>query len=301
MAVIQTVSAALQNNLAEQLDELARECQVVIRERVFTGRTLLLMVVGTLLHKPDATWADFHLTAARLGLQVTQTAIEKRFAAGQPLVDFFRQALERALAKTIAAEPSSASLLQPFTAVLIGDATTVNLPDELANLFQGCGGSEGASRSALKIQVLWDLKTGRLVQLSIEQGRASDVKSPIAKAEVAPGSLSVFDLGYFELERFAILNANGAKFISRLQHGTEVYTQEGERFNLLSHLRQQTTGLVDEEILLGASTRLRCRLVAIRVPEEVANRRRQQAREKAAKKGRTRQRNTWNCWGGRCS
>lgn len=287
MDVLQTVCASLQSNLDEELDELARECKVVVRKRVFTGRTLLLMVVATLLHKPDATWADFHLTAARLGLEVSQTAIEKRFARGQPLVDFFRKALERALQKAIAAEPSSASLLQKFTAVLIGDATTINLPDELADLFQGCGGSEGTSRAALKLQVLWDLKTGRLAELHIEPGRASDVKSPIAAAETEVGSLLVFDLGYFDLDRFATLDAGGKKFISRLLFGTETYTLEGEPLNLLARLRKQTAGLMDEEILLGASTRLRCRLVAIRVPEEVANRRRQKAREKAAKKGRT--------------
>jgi Transposase DDE domain len=286
MDVLRTVSAALQNNLDEQLDELARECKVVIREREFTGRTLLLMIVVTLLHKPDATWSDFHLTAARLGLQVTQTAIEKRFAAGQPLVDFFRKAIERALQKTIAAQPSSAELLQKFTAVLIGDATTINLPDELADLFKGCGGSENASRAALKLQVLWDLKTGRLVELHIEPGCASDVKSPIAKAETAAGSLLVFDLGYFDVDRFATLDADGKKFISRLLHGTHVCTPEGAPLDLLTHLRKQTRSLVDEEILLGQSARLRCRLLAIRVPEEVANRRRQKAREKAAKKGR---------------
>ncbi len=110
MDVIQTVSAALQESLGEELDRLARDCELVQRQRVFTGRTLLLMVVATLLRKPDAAWADFHLTAAQLGLQVTQTAIEKRFAAGQPLVDFLRWALERALPKSIAADPSSANL-----------------------------------------------------------------------------------------------------------------------------------------------------------------------------------------------
>ena len=286
MNIIQTVSCALQKNLDEELDELARECKVVIRQRAFTGRTLLLMIVVTLLHKPNATWADFHLTAARLGLQVTQTAIEKRFAAGQPLVNFLHAVLERALKQTLAADPSSVELLQQFTAVLIGDATTVSLPDELADLFAGCGGSEGTSRAALKLQVLWDLRTGQLVQLHIEPGRASDAKSPIASADVKAGSLLVFDLGYFDLSRFAALDAQGAKFISRLLHGTDIYNPEGEFLNLLTYLRGQTTGLVDQEILLGASTRLRCRLVGIRVPEEVANRRRQQAREKAAKKGR---------------
>jgi hypothetical protein len=286
MDVLRSVSAALQKNLDEELDEIARECKVVRREREFTGRTLLLMIVGTLLHKPDATWADFHLTAARLGVQVTQTAIEKRFGAGQTLVDFFKKVLERALQSTIACEPASASLLEKFTAVLIGDATTIALPDELADLFEGCGGSEGTSRAALKIQVLWDIKAGRLVELHIEPGKASDVKSPIANATAPPGSLLVFDLGYFDLDRFAAVEQDGNKFISRLLFGTEVYRKDGSPLSLLDHLRQQTTGLVDEEILLGKSVRLPCRLVAVRMPQEVANRRRQKAREKAAKKGR---------------
>lgn len=286
MDVIRTVAASLQACLNEDLDQLARDCRVVVRERLFTGQTLLLMIVATLLRKPDACWADFHLTAAQLGLDLSQTAVEKRFAAGQPLVDFFRCALGRALHKAVAAEPSAAALFQQFTAVLVGDASTVSLPDELADLFAGCGGSQGASRAALKLQVLWDLKTGVLAQLHVEPGKASDAKSPVAQAEVATGALVVCDLGYFDLSRFAALHAKEAKFISRLLHGTEVYDRNGKPLNLLAHLRRQPTGLLDQAILLGAAARLCCRLVGVRAPQEVANRRRQQARQKAAKKGR---------------
>jgi hypothetical protein len=287
MDIIRTVATTLQENLGKELDQLARECRVVLREREFTGQSLLLMIVATLLQEPDATWADFHLTAARLGLQVTRTAVEKRFAAGQPLVDFLRSALEQALRKSVAGNPSSADLLQRFTAVLVGDATTIALPDELADLFPGCGGVVGTSRAALKIQVLWDLKTGQLVQLHVEPGRASDAKSPIAVTEAEPGTLLVYDLGYFDLSRFAALDDRRAKYISRLQHGTRVYDLVGKHLDLVACLREQPTGLVDREVLLGASDRLRCRLIAVRVPEEVANRRRQQAREKARRKGRT--------------
>jgi Transposase DDE domain len=286
MDVLRTVSASLQACLNEELDQPARDCRLVVRERVFTGRTLLLMIVATLLHKPDANWADFHRTAAQLGLDLSQTAVEKRFAAGQPLVDFFRRALERALHKTIAAEPSSAALWQRFTAVLVGDASTIALPDELADCFAGCGGSHGASRAAVKLQVLWDLKSGTIDQLHIEPGRASDVRSPIAQAEAPAGSLLVFDLGYFDLDRLCAVDARQATFLSRLQHGTAVYDRNGQPLNLLAHLRQQPTGLLDQVILLGAAARLCCRLVGVRAPQEVADRRRQQAREKAAKKGR---------------
>jgi DDE family transposase len=285
--VIRTVSASLQACLNEDLDQLARDCHVVLRERLFTGRSLLLMIVATLLRKPDATWADFHLTAAQLGLDLSQTAVEKRFAAGQPLVDFFRSALELALRKAVAAEPSScASLFQRFTAVLIGDASTVALPDELAALFEGCGGSEGASRAALKLQVLWDLKSGELAQLHVEPGKASDTKSPIAQAQARPGQLFVFDLGYFDLDRLAAVDARKGKFISRLLFGTAVLDEQGKPLGLAGRLRRHPAGLLDQAVLLGVAARLCCRLVAIRAPQEAARRRRQQAREKAAKKGR---------------
>jgi hypothetical protein len=299
--VLRTVSASLQARLNEDLDQLARDCQVVVRERVFTGQTLLLMIVATLLRKPDACWADFHLTAAQLGPGLSQTAVEKRFAAGQPLVDFFRSALRRALQKAAAAEPSAASLFRRFAAVFIGDASTIPLPDELADLFAGCGGSEGASRAALKLQVLWDLETGELAQLHVEPGKASDTKSPVAQAEVQAGDPVVCDLGYFDLSRFAALHAQEAKFISRLLHGTEVYDSNGELLDLLAHLRRQPAGPLDQAIFLGAAARLCRRLVGVRAPQEVANRRRRQARQEAAKKGRQPTEEYLELLGGRCS
>lgn len=287
MDILQNVASTLQEQLGKELDALARDCKVVKREREFTGQTLLLMIVATLMQKPEATWTDFHLTAAQLGLQISRTAVEKRFAAGQPLVDFFRLALEQTLCKSVVGDPSSTDLLQRFTAVLVGDATAIGLPDELAKLFPGCGGTEGTSRAALKIQFLWDLKTSTLVQLHVEPGRDSDAKSPIAVTEAKAGTLLVYDLGYFDLSRFAALDAGQAKYISRLQHGTHVYDTAGNRLDLLAYLKQQATGLVDREVVLGKSEQLRCRLIAIRVPEEVANRRRQKARETAKRKNRT--------------
>ena len=61
---------------------------------------------------------------------------------------------------------------------------------------------------------------------------------------------------------------------------------DGVELDLVTFFRGQTASLVDQMILLGATARLCCWLIAIRVPQEVANRRRQQARDKANKKGR---------------
>lgn len=281
MDIIRTVSTVLQEQLGEHLDELARQTGLVLRQRKFSGQTLLRLLVLTLLRQPNPSAADFFVTAIDAGVDVSSTAVDKRLQAGPPLVNFLRQALERALQQVVAAQPSSAALLQQFTAVFVGDSSVIPLPDDLVDLFPGCGGTDQASRAALKLQVLWDLKTGRLQQLQITPGKASDARSAIASEPAAPGTLWMYDLGYFDVERLARLDRQQACFVSRLQHGTAVYQAPGQAVDLVAWLRTQPTGLLDQTILLGATLQLSCRLLAIRVPEEVANRRRQQARAKA--------------------
>jgi hypothetical protein len=286
MDIVQTVTTALQHVLGDHLDQLARQCGLVVRQRKFTGQALLRMLVITLWHKPQASTADFLITASQLGLEVSPTAIDKRLHVGQPLVEFLRQALEQALQQTVASQPTDAQLLQPFPAVLLGDSTVISLPDELADAFPGCGGKPGTSRAALKIQLLWDLKSGRVERLLIEPGRHSDARSPIAVDQAQPGTLLVYDLGYFDVDRFAALDCQQARFLSRFLHGTAVYDGDGVALDLVAYLRRQSAALLDVPIQLGAAQRLRCRLIAVRVPQEVANRRRQQARDKARSHGR---------------
>ena len=151
----------------------------------------------------------------------------------------------------------------------------------------------------MKIHLLWDFLTGSILQLRITPGRTSDATNPIAQ-EVAPaGSLSLFDLGYFCLDRFQNLTRAGAFWISRLQHGTSVFDAQGQPLALLQYLRQQTgSGPIDVSVLLGVSHRLPCRLIALRVPQEVADRRRQKAYVKAQKHGRVPSREylEWQDW-----
>ena len=286
MDILRTVASTLQEQLGHHLDPLARQCGLVRRERKFTGQSLLRMLVLTLLRKPDASWGDFFVTAIDEGLEVSATAVAKRLQVGQPLSDFLRQALERALRQVVAAVPSAAELLQHFTAVVVGDSSVIPLPDELADAWAGCGGTATASRAALKLHVLWDLKSGSLKQLAVTAGTVSDAQGPLAVDQAAPGTLLVYDLGYFDVERFAALDRQQARFLSRLQHGTGVYHADQQPLDLVARLRAQPSGLLDQVILLGATTQLLCRLLAIRVPEEVANRRRQQARIKARDHGR---------------
>jgi len=243
------------------------------------------MFVLTVLQKPMAKDRDFRMMAAKLGVQVTEEAIQHRFTDG--LVRFLEEMLKDAVTQTLGAKPVATTVTRKFTDIRVGDSTTLILPDELADRYPGCGGTGTACRAALKIQVLWSLGTGQLLQWLIEPGRASDSLSGIAAATPPKGSLSLFDLGYFSLERFRRVGEAGAYWISRFQHGTRVFDSAGKAVDLLRFLRQQgETGLVDVDVLLGEKDRLPCRLVAVRAPAEVVARRRHNLREKARDHGR---------------
>jgi hypothetical protein len=289
MAILRNVAVVLQSILgvigSERIEDLGRTTGLIRRRRKFSACTLLQMLVLTLLKKPQAKLIDYQATAAELGVFVTQEAIDKRFS--KELIAFLREVIERALQPALAITASRAKLLREFTSVRIGDSTTVTLPDEFAQEFPGCGGKSGSGRSAMKIQFFWDLLAGGILSLIIEPGTHSDAKSPLTQQPAPAGSLTIFDLGYFCLKRFRSLSEARAYWISRLQHGTSVYAADGTPLDLLRYLREHGgSGLVDMAILLGAEERLPCRMIAVRVPQEKANRRRQDAIEKAQKHGR---------------
>jgi hypothetical protein len=286
MSIIGTVATALQTGLGAALDEIGRRTGVIQRHRKFSGASLLKTLVLTVLKSPNATTDAFVATAAQLGVTVTPQAVEKRFT--DRLIGFLRAGLEHVLEHAVAADPVAIPLLERFTAVEIGDSTTVTVPDDYAAEFPGCGGKADSGKAAVKIQTTWDLRTGKLTKLEVQPGRHSDAKSEAAEAPVRCGSLLIRDLGYFCLERFQRWDAEGASWISRWQPGTAVFDADGQPLDLRDYVRQhQGSRPIDLPILLGAAERLPCRLIVLRVPQEVADRRRQKAYEKAQKHGRT--------------
>lgn len=120
--------------------------------------------------------------------------------------------------------------------------------------------------------------------MSWEAGRQNDSTSAILAETPLAGSLSIFDLGYFSLDRFRTWQAAGAHWISRGISDLLV-TVEGQTRDLHEWLDAQPPGVIDRWIEVSAS-RLRCRVIALRAPDEVVARQRQKARDKAAKKGR---------------
>jgi hypothetical protein len=287
----------MQSALGSALDTIGRRTGVIPRQRKFSGASLLKTLVLTVLKAPNAPTDRFVATAAQLGVPVTAQAIENRFT--DRLIPFLRAALGHVLGHAVAVPPAAIPLLRRFTAVEVGDSSTITLPDEYAAEFPGCGGKGDSGKAAVKIQVRWDLLTGKLDTLLVEPGRRSDGQSEEAEGPVRRGALYLRDLGYFCLKWFQKLSAGGAYWISRWQQGTAVFDADGRPLELLESVRRHKgKGPIDLPILLGSAERLACRLIVLRVPQEMADRRRQVAYEKARKHGRapSREHLDWCDW-----
>ncbi len=94
------------------------------------------------------------------------------------------------------------------------------------------------------------------------------------------------DLGYWSLEELQTFDHQEVFWLSRLQAATAVYDMDGQRCDILSLLEAHANDRVDLPILLGATHRLSARLLAVRVPQEVADQRRRRLREDAHRKGK---------------
>lgn len=86
------------------------------------------------------------------------------------------------------------------------DSSTISLPDELVELWRGCGGSAGSNQATLKLFVRWNVLTGELQGPLLTAGRHSDGKSPFNEHEVPARGLYLADLGFFALWRLQQLS-----------------------------------------------------------------------------------------------
>ena len=273
MRMVSKVAAVVQAVLDEMAEEANKETFAVKRIRKFSPSTLAQTFVLGFLMNPRATDEELAQTAGLLGVNVTVQAVEQRHTVC--LAQFLQLLFRGAANRLVKSRKSMAPLLDRFPAVVILDSSTIVLPDELRALFPGCGGSYGFGQAAMKVQLRWDLKSGELNVIEIESGRSCDYKTPVQLAALPKGSLRIADLGYFDTEVLQQFNQNEILWLSRLQFGTNVYTPDGQLLSVLDWLGRQSGPVVDEKILIGTKRKVACRLVAFRVPQEVANRRRQ--------------------------
>lgn len=289
MTSIADLCPILQELFGPVATRIARQTGCVQRTLRFSGATLLQTLVFGYRDDPDASLSDLTQMAQRLGVTITPQGLAQRFTSA--LADLLRQFLAVATQQTIQRRADWGQVLARFPGgIWIVDSTTIPLPADLAADWPGCGGGAGQGTAAMKVHALFDLASGALRAADLTAGRASDRGSAVQHAALPPGSLRIHDRQYVTLAVLRGLVASGSDWLSRL-HATisiadpagATWEQRGRRLEAVA----AASGWVDVAVELGVNERLPARLIALRLPQEQADRERAQIKRRAQRNGYT--------------
>jgi hypothetical protein len=276
---IANLAATLQTLLTSTIFDLARLTGFFRRRRAYSLDRFVHTLLFGWVEEPRAPLESF---AARLG--VSPQALAQRFDGAA--VAFARALLEAHLRKLFEAAPTRQRLLDRFSAIVVEDSTVITLPEDAAGDWPGCGNRTGHGKAAVKFDLRLELKTGRLLGLSMHAGRDHDAPLAAAAEDLPEGSLHLADLGYFDTGRWLGFGG-GRHFISRANPQVMLLRRAGWQ-GLAELLAGLPAGadLLDRSAVINRGSLLPARLVALRCPEEVANRRKQKLRRTAKRKGK---------------
>lgn len=179
--------------------------------------------------------------------------------------------------------------LDLFNRIFIEDSTFCTLHKSLACKYKGNGGT---NNSGLKIDLVHELKTGATAKLSVTPGNVSDSHlGSLILEELLCNDLILRDLGYFKLDDMQKIQDCGAYYISRFKYKVNIYlnAHDPDPIDLGRYLAKRckdlSTQMIDITIYLG-DMKQKARLIAYKVPPEIANERRRKAQYVARDKGR---------------
>ncbi|GLV58205.1 hypothetical protein KDH_50380 [Dictyobacter sp. S3.2.2.5] len=285
MESIASLSQALRALFFEDAARLAKEQHVIKRQRCFSATNLLLVLVLGWLQHPLAGPSQLARFAHAVGVSVSKQAIVGRLSF--QTASWLRRVLEQAVSTLILSSPLTQGLLARFPAVILEDASSVQLPDALAFLWKGCGGS--GSASSVKLGVRWDLRSGQLRGPLLQDGKSHETHNPVHALALPVGGVWVADAAYYSLRSLRQLTQRGIFFVIRPRGDLAVSTPDGKRLPLARYLSQQTGKVIDLSVRLGSipALWLPARLLALPVAPEVAEQRRAHLVEKAKNRGHT--------------
>lgn len=279
-----TSIAHVQDLLDEVLSKVPRELGRVLgfiqRERELDGADFVRLCVLGWLDNPDAGVGDLARFGSDLDIHITGPGIHQRFTP--QAADLLAAVWEGAISHVVCADPVALPLLRRFEAVVLEDSTIIRLPDELASRFRGCGARKGivGLESSCKLQVQLDMLSGCLRCAALRDGREADVDTPLQAQPLAAHTLFIRDRGYLDLERWLHDAEQDRDTLSYYRADVTLAEPGGEPLDLLLLLAQMSEGC-DREVLVG-SKQLPMRLLACRVPPDVAAARRAYLRREAA-------------------
>jgi len=219
-------------------------------------------------------------------LTISKEAIYKRLEkASLFLQEVFKYSMQQAMNKVIPVK--TATILTQFKDVKICDSTKITLPDKLVDIHPGLGGRN--AKSSLKIQGVYSLISSGFSSIELTKAPGADTTyTDDLLSLVHKDELLITDLGYFDKTFFQSLSDKGSYYLSRVKKNSVIYVEKAGQLTKVDITDLLKGTVVDTEIFLGISYKkqLKCRLVAVRLPEKVVNQRRRKANQKSKTQGK---------------
>lgn len=229
------------------------------------------------------------LLSSFLNILVSRTGLHKKF--NERTVCFFKNCLSSIMLKRLAEDDVlKTEIFDNFSAVLIIDSSSWDIPDNLKWIFPGSGG--GASEANCKLQLCYDYRTGEPLLIEETKGILADQKyGRCLPSIVNKNALIIFDLGYWAFATFLDIVLKRAFILCRFNTQVQLWGKTEDTFfkiTLYEWLNKQYSYAVETEAFLRRDDNsIPIRLVAWKAPEEVANVRKMKLRKNAKKKGYT--------------
>jgi hypothetical protein len=287
---VSELHAVLHDLFGQTARRLARGTGFCLRERRLSGPVFAKALVFCLLQKHAPSLEDFaDFASERLGVHVSYKAFDERF--GEASAEFLAALLGEALGHCFTARPALLPLLRRFNGVYLRDASTVSLPDCLAALFPARKGKDGSASAALKIVLEMEVATGQFTELEVMPALGNDKTSCIAAKPLPEGALLLEDVGFLCGARLREYALQKVYFLTRVPHWTALFVKKAHRkgyarLDVLKWLRGAKGCCLERQVYVFHEQKLKLRLLAVRVPDEVARKRREEAIRDAKRRGR---------------
>lgn len=258
------------------LEAIAKETGFIVRKSSrLSGEMFLRLNVcdfgesGGMSLTEKCTWLS-----EEYEVELSKQSLDERYHSYA--VKFMKACFERVLGAYMSDFEGIAGIKNKFSAVKVTDATSFQLPSELA-VFYGSNGGD-TSGSSVKIHQSYDLVKGQILDFHITDGKANDTRYwEEGNLRIASGELHLSDLGYYTLNHLQEIAQKGAYFISRYKTQTNLYIKNEagalEPLDLASIVSDVKENIDIKEVFLGEKQKIPVRLVIEKLPEEVKNKR----------------------------
>jgi hypothetical protein len=271
---IAELAQILQDLLMNDAQRLGQESGFIQRQRKFSGASFAQTLIFGWQANPNASLEDLCQSAQQAGVSISPQGLQERL--NNPLAsEFMRQVLAKGLSYVVESSGLRGDFLDRFEGVYLQDSSIISLPDGLQTHWRGCGNQQ-SNQAALKIQTMLDYQRGTL---SLHLVEAYHNDNPLQTTDLPSGSLRLADIGYFKIPIFKQFNRAGVYWLSRLPARVGIW-QGNKVEHLANYLARVEGNYLDTEVELSAQ-RLPCRLIAVRVPQAVAEQRRKRAQTEA--------------------